>query len=156
MIMNSKYTFVSVLAVHLNKGSYILFEGKPYKVVDVKVSKIGKFAKTVVGIHCVGAVSGESSVFHENGNTEMTQFQISKKEYKLSNVYDDELEYFDEDDKLVWHKTLDGCAVSKKLRDEFDETKQYMVTLIRIPHEESKGVYVDDEIVESYNLQLKN
>lgn len=110
----------SVSASEISKGSYMLFEGVPCKVVDIQVSKTGKHGHAKMRITGIGLIDEKKRMAvmpaHDNVDVpivEKRSAQVLSLSGDMANVMDSETyETFDlKIPEELKGQVVDGCQV---------------------------------------------
>ena len=137
---DSKCNLSPIESSQVKVGFCVLLKGRPCKVVSVTIAKTGKHGHMKVTITGIDVLNGQKNIICVPGHVVVMKFELDKNEYPLIRINDDELEYLDEHNNLMTLKVPDGSEIVKQLKNEFNDNRQYLVTIIKVPYEKSKDV----------------
>ncbi len=149
----------AIEAGKVKKGSHVILEGRPCKIITVTIAKTGKHGHMKVTMTGIDVFTSAKYVKNVPGHVTVMQFELEKKEYLLTNIEDNLLEYLDEKNNSLVLKIIDSDVIQKlkkEMNDPSNSEKQYLVTIIRAPVEKSKDMFVDEELVESFREDSKD
>eukprot|EP00178_Gracilaria_changii_P001634 TRINITY_DN122_c0_g1_i2.p1 TRINITY_DN122_c0_g1~~TRINITY_DN122_c0_g1_i2.p1 ORF type:complete len:211 (-),score=46.83 TRINITY_DN122_c0_g1_i2:1991-2623(-) len=124
---------IPVQAGALKKGAHVVIKGFPCKIVDYSTSKTGKHGHAKANIVGVDIFTGKKYEDISPSSHNMMSPIVTRKDYQLIDV-DEEGFVTLMDDKHETRSDLrldvDGEEVHKKCKDDFDEGKDLIVTVL--------------------------
>lgn len=118
----------------LKKGSHVVIKGCPCKIVDYSTSKTGKHGHAKANIVAVDIFTGKKLEDISPTSHNMQSPIVTRKDYQVVDI-DDEGFVTMMDDKNETRSDLmidpEGDEIHKKLKADFDEEKDLLVTVLK-------------------------
>lgn len=145
-----------VEASEVKKGHHIILKGRPCKIVDVTHAKTGKHGHMKVTMTGIDVLNSQKCILNVPGHKTVTRFDLIKKEYEVMQIQDNVIEYLDDRDNLLQMKvSASDSETVADLLTTFPKAgdKRFLITVVIAPVEKSEGVYVDEEVLESFKTE---
>ncbi|OSX78674.1 hypothetical protein BU14_0103s0018 [Porphyra umbilicalis] len=124
---------IPIQAGALKKGSHVVLKGFPCKIVDYSTSKTGKHGHAKANITGIDIFTQRKYEDISPTSHNMLQPLVNRKDYQLVDIDDEAyLTLMDDknDTRADLKLDLDGDDVHKKIKEEFDNGKDLVVTVL--------------------------
>lgn len=122
-----------IQAGSVKKNSFVVLKGFPCKVVDISTSKTGKHGHAKANIVGIDIFSGKKYEEMCPTSHNILQPVVTRKDYQLVDIEDDGfVVLMDENNETRsdLKLDLDNDEVHKKIKQDFDEGKELLVTVL--------------------------
>ncbi|GJJ71202.1 translation initiation factor 5A [Entomortierella parvispora] len=121
----------------LRKNGHVVIKGRPCKIVDMSTSKTGKHGHAKVHLVAIDIFTGKKLEDLSPSTHNMDVPNISRVEYTLLNVDDDYLNLLTAEGDTKDDVKVPEGDIGSKIRDDFEQGKELLVTVITAMGEEA-------------------
>ncbi|WVN88660.1 eukaryotic translation initiation factor 5A-1 [Cryptococcus depauperatus CBS 7841] len=125
----------------LRKNGHVVIKGRPCKIVDMSTSKTGKHGHAKVHLVAIDIFTGKKLEDISPSTHNMDVPNVRRKEYQLLNIQDGFLNLMDTDGNSKDDVKIPDGDIGKGINDDFEASKDLMVTIISAMGEEQAISY---------------
>nr|CAG8644069.1 5295_t:CDS:2 [Entrophospora candida] len=126
----------------LRKNGHVMLKGRPCKIVEMTTSKTGKHGHAKVHLVGIDIFTGKKLEDLSPSTHNMDVPNVNRTEYQLLNIDDDGfLSLMTSDGATKDDVRIPDGELGEKIRTDFDEGKELMVTIISAMGEEAAISY---------------
>ena len=139
-------------AIQIKKGTYIIINGRPCKIVQVDIAKTGKHGHMKVSCVGIDLLTGNKLTDMRAGHKQVSTFNPVKNTYQFLMLDDNEMSCLDANLREVKIRVDKESQIYKtilNLSNQLDDEKMLTITTISAPVETSKDNFEDRENIET-------
>ncbi|KAJ1840726.1 translation initiation factor eIF5A [Coemansia sp. RSA 1722] len=116
----------------LRKNGFVVMKGRPCKIIDMSTSKTGKHGHAKVNYSGVDLFNGRKYEDMSPSTHNVDVPHVTRNEYQLIDISEEDyLTLMNEQGETKEDvKLLDDAEITKKIKEEFDEGKDLLITIL--------------------------